>query len=527
MVATIRFAGRSIAAVEGESVFAALTAAGVAALGSDARGGARGGWCGMGACQACLVTIDGVAAQRACMAKVRDGMTIEPGEARVPMAGRSPSAPPRRADDIAVEAPDMLVVGAGPAGLAAATTARAAGIDVLVIDERAQAGGQYFKQRDAGGMAAADAQQREGAKRIAEAVQAGVRFLHRATVWGAFPGPELIADTPEGALRIRPRTLVLATGAIEVAWPVEGWTLPGVMTTGAAQTMWRTARRAPPGRIVIAGNGPLNLQLAAELVRGGANVVALAEAAARPGAAAIGDIARMAAAAPALVAQGVAYRAAVARAGVRMIEGTQLSAVMAGDDGLVAMLDDGSAIAADTICIGYGLSPADELARAMGCIGPVDRDMQTPVAGIFRVGDGVRMGGAHIAAAQGRIAGAAVAARFGHALPVARARGVLARHERFQAALWRVYAPARPLSPRITGDSVICRCEGVRRAGIDAAREAGATTMAGVKLVTRAGMGACQGRYCLPLLKGMCGDDDPGIAPRVPVRPVSIGDLAR
>jgi D-hydroxyproline dehydrogenase subunit alpha len=398
----------------------------------------------------------------------------------------------------------------------------------VVADERARGGGQYFKQRDVAGMAHADAQQREGARRIEAAVLAGVRFLHKTTVWGAFPGPELVADTPDGTRRIRPRALVLATGAIERGWPVEGWTLPGVMTTGAAQTMWRTARRAPPGRVLVAGNGPLNLQLAAELLRGGATVAGVVEAAARPTARALGDLARMAASAPGLVAQGAAYRLALMRAGVPLIEGAQLVSVHRHRGALLALLDNGGEVAADTICLGYGLSPADELARALGCDGAVDGDMRTPMAGVYRVGDGVALGGAHVAAAQGRIAGAAIARQFGHSPSDGAARRTLARHRRFQDALWRVYAPARLLSPRMTGATILCRCEGVRRDDVDRARAAGAGSMAAVKLATRAGMGACQGRYCTPVLAELCGaTDDPGIAPRVPVRPVTIGDLAR
>ncbi|TKD49985.1 FAD-dependent oxidoreductase [Sphingomonas baiyangensis] len=527
-MAAIRFGAQVIAAQEGESVLAALAGAGMWTLGEDARRHPRGAWCGMGACQACLVTIDGVPAQRACMAKVRDGMAIEPAAARIETAADIVAAAPRRADALPLRTPDLLVVGGGPAGLAAATTARAAGIEVLLIDERRQPGGQYFKQRDVATLSPADAQQREGAARIDAALEAGVEMLAGATVWGAFPGPELVADTPDGPLRVRPSALVLATGAIERGWPVPGWTLPGVIATGAAQTLWRTARRAPPGRIVIAGNGPLNLQLAAELLAGGAKVAALVEAAPAPGPRHARALLKMSAAAPSLVAQGAAYRARLAAARVPLVSAAQVAAVRAADAGLIVRVDTGREIAADTLCLGYGLAPADELARALGCAGPVDDAMRTSVDGIWRVGDGVAIGGAHVAAAQGMIAGAAVAARFGRTVDCGAAKTALARHRRFQSALWRLYAPALPLDPSSDADTVVCRCEGVTMGRLRTARDEGCTSMSALKLATRAGMGACQGRYCATLLAGLTdASGEPGLAPRVPVRPVRIGDLAR
>lgn len=469
----------------------------------------------MGACQACLVNVDGVSNRRACMVKVADGMVAVPGGGLEGLSAGSGGAIEgflRRAADLPERRPDVLVIGAGPAGLAAALVARRAGAEVLLLDERGSAGGQYYKQPAVTAGPAADAQAREGAALITEALAAGVEMLADTLVWGAYPGPVFVASRGGASFRVVPGATVIATGAQEVAWPVPGWTLPGVMTTGAVQGMWRTARRVPPGRIVIAGNGPLNLQLAAELVAAGANVVALVEAARAPGIGQAGVVARMAASAPGLVRQGLAYRLRLR--GVRMLWGAQVRAVR---PGLEIETDTGQVLAADTLCLGYELAPADELGRGLG---------QQP--GVFSAGDCTTIGGAHVAAAAGALAGAAAARHLGLVADAGDAEVRLARHRGFQAALWTLFAPARPLVGHLTAETIVCRCEGVTAGDVAAAQAAGAASHAAIKQATRLGMGPCQGRSCAPLLARLAPEAMPaGLAPRAPVRPVRIADLAR
>ncbi len=280
----ISFEGTLIAARAGESVAAALAAHGILSLRTTRDAAERGMFCGMGVCQDCLVEIDGKPEQRACMTKVDRPLQVRRQIHGRPLALVGEEASPR-SDEIVVERPEVLVIGAGPGGLSAAIAARSAGAEVVLVDERAQPGGQYFKQVsiDLAEAAAPDRQHREGAALIETARRLGVEIRSGVTIWGAF-GPGLFAAVAEGhSHRFAPKTTIVATGAYERGWPVPGWTLPGVMTTGAAQTLWRTARRLPGRRVLIAGNGPLNLQLAAELIEGGAEVVAVVEAAPRPG----------------------------------------------------------------------------------------------------------------------------------------------------------------------------------------------------------------------------------------------------
>ena len=183
---------------------------------------------------------------------------------------------------------DVLVIGAGPAGMSAALELAGSGMSVVVVDERHDAGGQFFKQRTSAvaPAPARDMQYHDGAAMIDKLQKSDARFINAATVWGAFrdaaDGIELCATTEFCSYRIQPERLIVASGAYESAPPFPGWTLAGVMTTGAAQSLVRAYRVSPAKRVLIAGNGPLNLQLACELVNAGIDVVAVAEAAPRP-----------------------------------------------------------------------------------------------------------------------------------------------------------------------------------------------------------------------------------------------------
>ena len=229
----------------------------------------------------------------------------------------------------------VLVIGAGP-GRARPPPRRPprAGAKVYrVIDERPEPGGQFYKQlapsHGFADLGAADRQYADGRALVERVRGAGVEILSGATVWSALADPagdgiEIGVVSDARALRFHARQVVIATGAAENAHPVPGWTLPGVMTTGAAQTLARAYRVAPGARVLVAGNGPLNLQVACELVRGGVEVVAVAEAAPRPGPARAGALLRALVRAPDLVRDGLRYLRQLSRHGVTPLFGHAL-----------------------------------------------------------------------------------------------------------------------------------------------------------------------------------------------------------
>jgi hypothetical protein len=327
------------------------------------------------------------------------------------------------------------------------------------------------------------------------------------------------------------------------------------MTTGAAQTLLRAYGTAPGKRVLVAGNGPLNLQVACELQRAGVDVVALAEQAPPPFR--IGPALAMARTAPGLVRDGVTQLARLKRAGVPVHYGHVLARVegeaRAEAAVLVAIDAKGAPVpgserrhAVDAVCLGYGFLPQSEAARALGCRFVAEPaggmaavradDGRSTVPAVFIAGDGGGMGGARVAMAQGAAAGAAVAddlaapGRRAAASAGAAALRALGRHRAFQRALWQLYAPAAVNPAAFAPETLICRCESVAAGTIDAMIAEGASDIGAVKRACRLGMGACQARYCGPLLAARLDPDGradpPGFAPRPPFKPVPISAIA-
>ena len=556
---TITLGGQLVPARTGESVAAALTAAGHYALRRTRRTGERGVFCGMGVCSECAVQIDGDPGRLACMEKVVPGLDIEP------------NPPARRLDassrvTVPADGPleerlrtDVLVVGAGPAGLRAALAAAAAGAVTTVVDERSEAGGQYFKQ-PAGPLALAlderelDPQYRAGRELLREVRESGVQLLSSTRLWGGASPNELYAASGERRYVLQCAALVLATGAFERGVPFPGWTLPGVMTTGAAQTLLRSYLVAAGARVLVAGNGPLNFQVAAELAAAGVKVVALAEAAPLLRPANALHLARMAAAAPRSSTEGLSYLRALVQARVPVLPRSAVVEVEGAgraEVATVARLGPGGRpvrrrlrrFEVDAVCLGLGFVPSSELARALGCqhrldertgalVVVRDRYGRTSVDGVWVVGDGGGIGGAQVAQAMGTLAGTDAARSVGRATDgdlVERrhqAETLLDRSLRFQRSLWQLYACSPLVDQLATPDTVICRCEEVTWAELESAAEPWLAAAGSLKRATRAGMGKCQGRYCSAVLMALAArqSGEPvgaysGFVPQAPVAP--------
>lgn len=537
------FDGAPVTARPGLSLAAALTEAGHRAFRRTASEGARGIFCGMGVCQDCLVTVDGTPNRRACMTPARDGLRVE---TQAPFPALDAAGEPASAGPARTIAPDVLVVGGGAGGLSAAIAARRAGASVTVLDERAVGGGQYYKQSADG--QPLDAQQAEGAALLAAARDSGAEIIDRAEVWGAFDGPLLLAVRDGAALIARPGTLIVATGAYERPCLVPGWDLPGVMTTGAAQTLWRSYRTLPGRRIAICGSGPLNLQVALELAAGGAEVALVAEAAARPYLRPLPAIA-MALADPLLTLKGLGMIRGLARRGIPVRNATRLTSVEPRDGALLARFAHRSGrtetVEIDTLCMNAGFEPQNEILRLLGAAMTYDAgmghlrcdrsdEMETSVPGLFAVGDCAGMGGAPAARVEGRIAGIAAAARTGHGdgWITDADRRELARHRRFQRNLWTLHDAAPDTSVADRPETTLCRCEEVTVGEALTAHGENPGHLGTLKRATRLGMGRCQGRYCGPaaarLVAARTGapiTDRSFFAPRVPIKPVSIAAI--
>lgn len=413
---------------------------------------------------------------------------------------------------------DVLVIGAGPAGIAAACAAAEVGSGTVVIDDNPAAGGQIWR----GGSAAAP-----GSMPWFERLAASGASVHGSTtvidVRGRGDGPPAVRTrSPDGVVEWRPRAIVLATGGRERFLPFPGWTSPGVVGAGGLQALVKQGLDVRGKRIVVAGTGPLLLAVAELLVAKGAVVEAVAEQAA------LGRLVWFAASLmshPEKLAQALAIRRAI---GPVVRTGAFPVAVRPRDDGLIVTLASGrpgrerhDEIACDVLACGFGLVPNVDVARAIGCdvhrgAIAVDEFGGTTVPGVWAAGECTGVGGLDKSLAEGRVAGLAAA---GRGTEVAGFVAEVRRWRRFAAALDRTFALDRRLSRLAADDTIVCRCEDVvagrlRRHG--SWREA--------KLMTRIGMGPCQGRVCGPAVETLLGwsHDDT----RPPCAPVPLRDLA-
>lgn len=549
---TFDFDGTAVPALAHDTVATALTRAGFTDLRLSRQGEPRGVFCGIGLCHDCLVEVDGRQAQRACMTSAQGVKSVHRHVEGKP-AQLARLAPEPDGGDLSPVRVDLAIVGAGPAGIMAALTASGRSLSTVLIDERPYAGGQYFKPdvtapRDA----RKDGQHQAGDILRTRLAMTSVRHLTGHTVWYADRNADDDEDSQSPTIAlgvigdgkakmIIARAIILATGAYERPPLVPGWTLPGVMTIGAAQSFVRSYGVVPGKRIVIAGNGPLGLQLATELIGLGSPPLAVVERG-EPGR--LKNVVRLATGAwyaPDLVAKGAGMRAALWRAGVPLLEGWQVTAF--DGNGKVETVHLGpvdggqqtQAFAVDTVCVGEGFLPQAELARALGCecdkdpvsgflIPRRDGEGASSKPGIWIAGDGGGMGGAQIALAQGRIAADAALGWLGTSPVADRApRRRLARARGFQHALWMAYAAPNRAEP--VDRAILCRCESV---SFGAARQAvakGARSLGALKRETRLGMGRCQGRYCSGPAS-LLTRDKALFAPQAPARPVPIAALA-
>lgn len=546
----VTFEGRPLLARRGESVAAALTAAGIRSL-RETQGELRGVFCGMGVCLDCLVTIDGQPSQRACMTKIDRPMAIGKQRSLPEVA----AAPAQSDNGLPPLTPDLLVVGGGAAGMTAAAFAAEAGLETVLVDERTLPGGQFYKQAVPGSLdaRARDAQFEGGRQLVGRLAASGAMRLAPAEVVSAHAGLRVVVREAGRLRLVLPKRLLIATGAYERPWPVPGWTLPGVMTTGAAQTLLRSYRVLAGRHVVVAGNGPLNLQVAVELLEAGAKVEAVAELAAPPGWRDVPAILRMAASMPELLSQGLRYRRILKRAAVPVLPATRLAAIERHGNVLTAFLQDANGqtrpIEADAVAMGYGFQPVNEILRMLGAAHRYDNERrqlvtemsavgETSVEGLYAAGDCTGLQGAHAAVANGVIAAAEIVRSLGRPLTVGQRDEVAIAHRRradalrFQRGLWDLFRPAVAALVGLDAAAPLCRCEGVSGRALYGALDHAATAGT-LKRATRSGMGRCQGRYCGEAIalatagpSHASPEESHRFAPRPALRPVTIGELA-
>lgn len=403
----------------------------------------------------------------------------------------------------------LVVIGAGPAGIAAAACAAESGLDTLLVYDAEKPGGQIWRPG-------------AGVPRIAAAwlerlARSGARMQPATSVVDAVHDGQwrLLAEQDARAVHIGARALIIATGARERFLPFPGCTLPGIIGVGAAQALVKSGMSVHGRRVVVAGSGPLLFPVAASLQRAGATVALVAEQAS---ASAVQRFAFGLWRTPARIVDAARYRTQF-RAPYRT--GTWVTHARGASRVSDVVMMDGSALRCDLLCVGYGLVPSTELPRLLGCemsggsVG-VDATQRTSVPDVYCAGEPTGIAGMAAALVQGQIAGYAAAGRDGRARKL---YGQRARQAEFASRLDRAFALRAELRTLAQPDTIVCRCEDATFESIAAcvsARDA--------KLYARAGMGPCQGRVCGPALELMFGWQPDSVRP--PLSPTMIGTLA-
>lgn len=499
--------GVVVEAEPGTTVAAALLDAGVSRFRTSVTGQARGPLCAMGICHECRVVLDGQMHRRACLEGSAAGRSVQTTGTSFDLG---PQAPVERVTT------QVAVVGAGPAGIAAACRAAESGAEVLLLDEGLVAGGQIWRHLDSHQLPASA---REWLGRLA---RSGARVAPRSTVvdGGLGRGSHRLVVTEGPRLReVSAERIIVATGARELFLPFPGWTLPNVMGVGAAQALLKSGASFRKRNVVVAGSGPLVLPVAALLAADGARLRLVAEQAARAAVLRFGaSLWRQ----PRKLVEAARFRVAFSGSPYR----TGVWVVAARGDRQVQEVDltDGRRTwtePCDLLCCAFGLLPNLELPLLLGCEiaengVSVDGRQATSVAGVFAAGESTGVGGAESALLEGQIAGLAAAGRDAAA---AKLTGRRDEGRAFGRRLATAFAPRAALRALATAETIVCRCEDVTLARLDAGwsrRQA--------KLYTRVGMGPCQGRVCGPGLELLFGWDRDSVRP--PLSPTSLGMLA-
>lgn len=459
----------------------------------------------------------------------------------------------------------LVIVGGGPAGMAAAIEAGRAGLVCTLLDEAPRLGGQIYRQppehfqvTDACALGkdfVRGEQLRAELKTFADRIE----VISGTSVLGIWRGREILWASHGTSGIIEAERLIFATGAYERPVPFPGWTLPGVMTAGGMQTIIKTMQVRPGRRALVAGTGPLILSAASRLLEIGVDVVAVLEAG-RP----------LRLSAPP-VKEGResgfaedtgAHEQRLRQAGIPLLFNHTVFGVYgksAVERASYGPVDPDSwrphkelaqSAEIDLMILGFGFVPNTELTELAGCrhqyVAPEggwvpvrDAMMQTTVPGVFAVGDGAGIRGALASMEEGRVAGITAAEQAGviratdaankRETPLALLRSLSQAKEAYDGA----FQIQSGLLDLIDPDTLLCRCEEITLGEVRAALDQGARDLQAVKLLTRLGMGPCQGRNCAPSagmylcqMTGCTPEQTGRISPRPPVRPVTLGTLA-
>ena len=420
---------------------------------------------------------------------------------------------------------DLVVLGAGPAGVAAANVASKEGAEVVIIDENSSAGGQIYRappnEFQPQNSFKSD-EFREGEKQRNILKNSNVKALFKHRVWSV--SSDLVVSTvgPNGLSSWHARSLIIANGALERIIPFPGWTIPGVIGLAASTILLKSQYVLPGQSTVVAGCGPLLIAVANGIIKSGGKVSAIID---------LNSKSDWIKAFPRLLSRpdqlfkGISWFANIMKAGIKLYGGHAVTNTKQVDNVLrisIAPINSAGSILdsknqkiveGDCLAIGHGLFPSTEITRLLkakhiydplkgGWVPLIDDDFRSSIPGVYIAGDATGISGAFSAVQKGRIAGMAavrdlnVMSSQKYKAKIKSELIILKKNENFGKAAVRLMKFRPELIQTITSETIVCRCEDVFRSEIDEAIESGARDLNQLKAWTRCGMGPCQGRTC-------------------------------
>jgi NADPH-dependent 2,4-dienoyl-CoA reductase/sulfur reductase-like enzyme len=422
---------------------------------------------------------------------------------------------------------DLVVIGAGPGGMEATIAAAENGVRTALIDNYPKPGGQYYMRLPSDFKVDYETKtDTSGRKLVNQVLRVPSLKVFNCLVWGLFQQDDdswLVALYGKKAPKyIRAKNLILATGSYDTPIAFPGWTLPGVITSGGTLVLLKSQRVAPGKRALVSGTGPLLFSVAAHLIEAGVEVVAVCES-------------------NHIFPRGIKYGFTMLKQWDRLKEGVKYMSTIIGNktpykigysvteakgdeqvtEATIAKLDKNGhpipntqqTFKVDLVVSGYSLTPNTGLPKMIDCemtyqagkggwIPVRDNSFQTSIPGVYVVGDGAGIGGAENARLEGQIAAMSVAKKCGHISDQREKQHrqefepKLQQQQRFGTLLSDLFTPPSGLVSLLSDDTIICRCEEVTLGEIKDAFEKGARSIGEVKMLTRTGMGNCQGRMC-------------------------------
>ena len=427
---------------------------------------------------------------------------------------------------------DCVIIGAGPAGMSAAIELAEASAGVVVLDRAPRAGGQIFRSAANSPLPDANAlgpDYTNGSGLIERFEASEAKHISGADVWHVGEDGTILFSQDGTPQKIQTREILMCTGAMERPMPIPGWTLPGVMTAGAAQVMLKSDAVIAQNA-VFAGSGPLLYLIVAQYLRLGVKVAALVDTTPRrnyltslpkiPGALRSWP----------MLLKGLGLMREIATSGIPVFRGARNLSVLGEDQAAGLEFDCGGAqrVLGDHVFLHHGVIPHTNMPRSMDLIHiwnaaqqcwqvQTDDWGQSSIAHVSVAGDGAGIIGADAAQSAGRLSALNILARLGRISPETRDhkaqkdRAELAKMAPFRAFIDQLYGPDKTLCLPQEPDTIVCRCEERRLKDLKEGFEQGARDPNALKSLTRCGMGPCQGRQCGPIVSRLLADwrDEP------------------